>query len=197
MFLNIRSRARRRGGFSLAEILVAVAIMAIVSAMVVPALYSKLRSSQTAALSQTYLGLSQGIAEFKRATTRYPLLLSSLTALPVATDDDICGNDITALNVALWRGPYASRTITAAGVLINDVTIRTTLRRVAGPPIFLMIDAPAVEDAVVNELEAQLDAGAADGTTGTIRFSTGVVGAMPASPAGTSNLSYAIPINSC
>src|SRR6185503_19621630 len=134
----LRSR-RRRGAFTLAEVLIALAIMAVAGAMVIPVVFSKIRASQVSALSQTYAGLSQGIAEFKRATTRYPLLLSSLSAAPIATDDDICGNDLTAANVALWRGPYATRQITTSGVLVGEYTIQNTLRRVAGTPILIMI----------------------------------------------------------
>jgi prepilin-type N-terminal cleavage/methylation domain-containing protein len=192
-----RSVSRGRRAFTLAEILIAVAIMAIAGAMVIPVVFSKIRASQVAALSQTYAGLSQGIAEFKRATTRYPLLLSSLSATPAATDDDICGNDLTATNVALWRGPYASRQITTSGVLVGEYTIQNSLRRVAGTPVFLMIDAGAVSTDVVDDLESQLDAGSADGTTGTIRYTTAAVGALGAAPSGTYNVSYAIPINSC
>lgn len=195
----IRRHASRQGrrGFTLAEVLIALAIMAIAGAMVIPVVFSQIRASQVAALSQTYAGLSQGIGEFKRATTRYPLLLSSLSAAPTATDDDICGNDLTAANVALWRGPYATRQITASGILVGEYTIRSTLRRVAGTPVLLMIDAGAVSTDVVTDLESQLDAGAADGTTGTIRYTSSAVGGLGAAPAGTYNVSYAIPINSC
>src|SRR5258708_17566559 len=112
--------------------------------MIVPGVLSKLRVSQASAMSQTFVGLSQGIAEFKRATTRYPLLLASLTAQPIATDADICGNAMTAVNVALWRGPYASRTISASGLQIGGGPIQNTPLPVARPPVFLMIcDPPA------------------------------------------------------
>src|SRR5258708_8571192 len=107
--------------------------------MIVPGVLSKLRVSQASAMSQTFVGLSQGIAEFKRATTRYPLLLASLTAQPIATDADICGNAMTAVNVALWRGPYASRTISASGLQIGGVTIPNIAPRVPGPPCFFLI----------------------------------------------------------
>lgn len=193
--MNPRFRDRR--GFTLAEVLVALAILAIVGAVVIPVVFSQIRASQAAALSQTYAGLSQGIAEFKRATTRYPLLLSSLTAAPAATDDDICGNDLGATNATLWRGPYATRQITASGVLVGEYTIRNTLRRVAGTPVFLMIDAAAVSTDIVTDLESQLDAGTADGNTGTVRYTAAAVGTLGAAPSGTYNLSYAIPINSC
>jgi prepilin-type N-terminal cleavage/methylation domain-containing protein len=195
MHMNPRFRDRR--GFTLAEVLVALAILAIVGAVVIPVVFSQIRASQAAALSQTYAGLSQGIAEFKRATTRYPLLLSSLTAAPAATDDDICGNDLGATNATLWRGPYATRQITASGVLVGEYTIRNTLRRVAGTPVFLMIDAAAVSTDIVTDLESQLDAGTADGNTGTVRYTAAAVGTLGAAPSGTYNLSYAIPINSC
>jgi prepilin-type N-terminal cleavage/methylation domain-containing protein len=186
-----------RRAFTLAEVLIALAIMAIAGAMVIPVVFSKIRASQVAAFSQTYAGLSQGISEFKRATTRYPLLLSSLSAAPIATDDDICGNNLTAANAALWRGPYASRQITTSGVLVGEYTIQNTLRRLAGTPVLLMIDAGAVSTDVVDDLESQLDAGAANGATGTIRYTTSAVGVLGAAPAGTYNVSYAIPINSC
>jgi len=191
------NRRRESRAFTLAEVLVALGIMAIAGAMVIPVVFSKVRASQVAALSQTYAGLSQGIAEFKRATTRYPLLLSSLSTPPTATDDDICGNDLTASNVALWRGPYASRQITTSGVLVGEYTIQNTLRRVAGTPVLLLIDAGAVATEVVDDLESQLDAGSASGTTGTIRYTSAAVGALGAAPSGTYNVSYAIPINSC
>ena len=193
----MRSLRLKRAGFSLAEVLVALTIVAIIAAAVVPVVFSKIRASQVSAFSQTFVGLSQGIAEFKRATTRYPGLLSYLSSQPVATDNDICGNDILAANVALWRGPYSSRMITTGGILVGDYTITNTLRRVAGTPIFLMIDAGSVSTQIVDDLEDQLDAGAADGTTGTIRYVTTAVGSLPAAAAGTYNLSYAIPINSC
>src|SRR5258708_10163890 len=132
-------RIARRPVFTLAEILIAIAVMAIVSAMVVPVVFSKLRVSQASAMSQTFVGLSQGIAEFKRATTRYPLLLASLTAQPIATDADICGNAITAVNLALWRWPYASRTISASGLQIGGFTSYISPLPVAGPPAFIML----------------------------------------------------------
>ena len=185
----MRMRAHKRG-FSLGEVLIAVAIIAVLAAVTVPVVFNKTRSSQVAALSQTMVGLSQGIAEFKRATTRYPKLLSSLTTQPLATDLDICSNQLLAANVAFWRGPYASRAITTSGVLVGDYTISNTLRYASTAGIDSMfIDVPSVETAVVNDLESQFDAGAASGTTGTIQYTAPV--------SGYSTLSYFIPINSC
>src|SRR5205823_6652874 len=102
-----------RAAFTLGEILVTVAMIAVLSAILYPALATKLRAGMTASLSQTFAGLAQGIAEFKRATTRYPSSLTLLTTAPTATDDDICSNDISGTNAALWKGPYVSRMISS------------------------------------------------------------------------------------
>ena len=204
MSIGLDRRPLGRRGFSLGEIVVALAIIAIMAAMIYPTIASNLKDSRSTALSQTFAGLSSGIAEYKRATTRYPGSLLLLTTAPVAADLDICGNATTATLVALWRGPYASRLITTDGLAIGDATMPTGLRRVtAGTNIFLMIDAPAVETDVADALESLYDAGTASATTGTIRSTTASIAAtttsalIAAAPSGTTNVSYAIPINSC
>jgi prepilin-type N-terminal cleavage/methylation domain-containing protein len=198
---------RPRRGFTLMEVLAALGIIAVLTAVVLPALNGKLRDSRTTALSQTFLGLSQGIAEFKRATTMYPSSLTLLTTAPVAGSTlNICGtgNTFTATAVSLWRGPYSSRVILSTGIPMGDAIIPTGLRRVtAGSSTFLLIDAADFEIASVNDLESQLDGGTADLTAGTIRATSSSIAATPTSAAinapdaGTYNVSYAIPINSC
>ena len=199
-----RPHGRRRGAFTLVEVVTALVIIAIVAAVIYPTIATNLKNSRSTALSQTFSGLSQGIAEYKRATTRYPGSLLLLTTTPVAADFDICGNATTATLAALWRGPYTSRLITTDGLAIGDAVIPTGLRRVtSGSNIFLMIDAPAVETAVADALETLYDAGTASASTGTIRSTTAAIAAtttsaaIAAAPTGTTNVSYAIPINSC
>ena len=196
-----RTRIR---GFTMVEVLVALAIVAVLSAVVLPSLMGKLRDSRTTSLSQTFLGLSQGIAEYKRATTKYPSSLLLLTTAPTSASLDICGNAISTTPAGLWRGPYASRIIVSTGIKMGDANIPTGLRRVVvGSAVFLIIDAEDVETATANDLEAQLDGGTADLTAGTIRATSASIAAtatsalINASDAGTLNVSYAIPINSC
>jgi prepilin-type N-terminal cleavage/methylation domain-containing protein len=196
---------RPKNGFTLTEVLVALAILALVSAMVYPTVANKIRDARTASLLQTFQGLASGAAEYKRAVTRYPGSLTNLTTAPLTTSLDICGNQILTLN-ALWRGPYASREILASGLVVGEITIQPGLRRVtSGTNIYLVIDAPAVDLDIVNSMEKQMDVGTADLTTGTIRAQTTQINAtttstlIPAVVAGsnTTNLSYAMPINSC
>lgn len=195
---------RRPRGFTMMEVIVTLAIMAVLTAVLLPALNNKLRDSRTTALSSTYLGLSQGIAEFKRATTRYPGSLLYLTTPPVAANLDICGNALSSTAVSLWRGPYSSRVITSNGISMGDAVIPTGLRRVtAGSSTFLLIDAANVEIPTVTDLESQLDGSPSDLTAGTIRATSSSIAATATSAlinapdAGSYNVSYAIPINSC
>jgi prepilin-type N-terminal cleavage/methylation domain-containing protein len=190
--------ARSRRGFTLMEVLVTVAIIAVLTAVLLPALTGKLRDSRTTAISQTFLGLSQGIAEFKRATTRYPSSLTLLTTPPTAANTDICANALSTTPSSLWRGPYSSRIISGGGISMGDALIELSLRRVvSGSSTFLMIDTHDVESTTTSDLESQLDGTPADAANGTIRWTSAAVGAAPTASAGTFNVSYAIPINSC
>ena len=190
------------------EILVSLSILAILSAVIVPQLLGKIKDSRTAALSQTLLGMSQGIGEYRKATTHYPGQLTFLSTAPLTTSPNTCGTAIGATPVALWRGPYVSRQILAGGISTGDATIQTGIRRVtSGTSIFLLIDATGVETSIATDLETQLDGGTADATGGTIRYTTVAIpaqvgpanptAAIPAAPTGTVNLSYSIPVRGC
>src|ERR1051325_4834794 len=145
---------RARKGFTLTEVLVGLAIIAIMAAVLFPTVASKLRDARSTGLAQTFSGFSQGISEYKRATTRYPGSLTILTTAPVAASLDICGNATTATLAALWRGPYASREVLASGLVVGEITIQPGLRRVtSGSNIYLVIDAPAVDTDIANAME--------------------------------------------
>jgi prepilin-type N-terminal cleavage/methylation domain-containing protein len=186
----------RRRGFTLGEVLIALTIMTVASAIVVPMMFSRIQAAKVKAFADTFSSLSQGIAQFKAATTKYPLLLSSLSSPPATTDDDICAADLLT-NAALWRGPYTSRPVRSTGLIIGDYTILNQMRRVVGTPTLLFMDVGSVPTSVVDDLEELIDAGAADGATGTIWYTNSAVGSLLAAASGTYNLSYAIPINGC
>lgn len=190
----------KRNGFTLVEVLVALAILATMVAVLYPSLSGKVRDSRTAALLASFQGYAQGVAEFKKATTRYPGSLTQLTVAPTAASFDICGSAMSTTPASLWRGPYMSRVMPTGGMPMGDAVIQTALRRIpSGTEVYLMIDAAGVESSTAGDLEAQLDAGTADYTTGTIRATTGIPASstIPSAPAGTYNVSYAIPILGC
>lgn len=201
-------QARWRAGFTTVEVLVALAIVAVLSAIVVPEIVGRIRESRQSALSQTFFGLSQGIAEYRKAVTRYPYQLKLLTQAPVhlsadSASKDVCGNNLNPSHINNWRGPYVSRQLLETGVTMGDAHIQNQLRRIqVGSSYFLQIDAAGVDTTIAVGLEIEFDGTSINPTTtGTIRYQTAAWPApstvTTAAPAGMVNLSYSIPISGC
>lgn len=186
----------RRRGFTVLEVIVAVFMLAVISAAVIPTLMRRIRDAEKSALAQTLFSLSLAIVEYRKAVSVNPSQLTLLATQPVAATADLCGNPLGAANAGNWRGPYITRDV-IAGVGIGDSQIQNALRRDPGPPTRLYIDVANVDAAIAAELDAQFDGATASPATGTVRYSAGVVGALPAAPAGMVNLSYGIPITGC
>lgn len=190
----------RRRGFTVLEVIIAILLIAIMSAAVIPALMGRIRDAQTSALSQTLFSLSLAIFEYRKAVTVYPPQLVHLATKPASTVTDACG--VTAIGVPNsnnWRGPYVSRELVTGGIGIGDAQINNQLRREPGPPVVLYMDVAAVDNTTTIDIETSYDGPitGASPTTGTIRYTTGTVGSLPAAPPQTYNLSYGIPITGC
>ena len=139
------------------------------------------------------------IFEYRKAVTSYPGQLVLLATKPLGTNTDLCGNNIGTGNANSWRGPYVSRELVSGGIGIGDAQIVNTLRRTPAAPALptsLYIDVTMVDTLTAVDLEAQFDGDANPGT-GSIRYSNGPVGSIPAAAPGTVTLSYAMPVNGC
>lgn len=186
-----------RRGFTVIEVIIAIILIAAMSAAVIPALMGRIRDAQTAAISQTVFALSQAVFEYRKAVTLYPPALRYLAVKPIASTTDACGTAIGTSNANNWRGPYVSRELVAGGINIGDAAISDTLRRVVeGTSTYLFIDVAAVDSLSVVDIERQFDA-TFNGTTGTVRFQKGAIGTIPGAPNGTLNMRYGIPITGC
>lgn len=85
---------RHRGGFTLMEIVVAVAIVAILAAAVTPLAYREITRAREEATLDELAALRQGLLDFYHDTGRFPSETEGLGAL--LTDPGAAG----------WRGPY-------------------------------------------------------------------------------------------
>lgn len=186
-----RVTLRGRRAFTVIELMVALAIMAILAAAIAPAVLGRIRESRQSALSQTMFALSQGIAEYRKAVTRYPRQLTLLTTRPVlGVGLDACGNPLNQSNINNWRGPYVSRQMLSSGLPMGEALILNDLSRVtSGTAAFLLIRATSVDREIATRMEAELDGAVIDSVGGTIRFS--------ATNARLVTLDYAIPIAGC
>lgn len=113
----MRNQRRRRGGFTLPEVLVTVAIVAVLAAMVVPAVTQQIGKGDAPGFLGSINGLRTAIASFASDVRRLPGELSQLSTKPIAATDRDLGTGTscqTAQNGTLfttpvadrWRGPY-------------------------------------------------------------------------------------------
>jgi len=132
-------KAKQRLGISLAEIIVATAILAIVGSIVISTtlMVSTSDRDRYAALADTLGRLSKAIAgsqptnaqtSFKWVIQRYPRKLSQLTTPITTGQTDICGVAYTATHTARWVNPFWSVEMRAAGaVLVSGFTAQDDL----------------------------------------------------------------------
>lgn len=105
----------KRRGLTLPEVLVTLAIVAIIAAVLVPALASQISKGDAARVSEDLKAVQSGINAFSADVRRYPLNINQLASvINTTTDTDlIVGTSFTSDHVAAWRGPYFVRDVTS------------------------------------------------------------------------------------
>jgi general secretion pathway protein G len=97
--MNVSERQSISKGFTLVELLVVMAIVAMLAALVGPKLFPKLgKGKQSAAKAQIEL-VGQALDQFRLDTGRYPTTQESLSAL------------ITNPGIENWDGPYLKKNL--------------------------------------------------------------------------------------
>jgi len=123
----------RRGGFTLPEVLVTITIIAVLAAVVVPAVLNQVSKGDTAALAGDVGALRTAITNFTTDTRHYPSTIGDLITKPAPGALDILGNAYGAAAVAAWKGPYFPTSqsvsgtgaygLTAFGLTIDNVLV--------------------------------------------------------------------------
>lgn len=195
----------RPRGFSILEIVVAVAIMAVLGAIVLPSMGSYLDSKRVSDSAATLDSLRLSIGRFRTATTDYPGRLSHLTRRITTSDRSDCNTTANTIvyyaagSVTGWTnfGPFWDRSIPTTGFVLPIGTVQDSMSRTSTSilPGTLVLTIPNVAIADARELnllkDGPLDADQANGsnTTGTVQFTV---------PAATVTVTYLIPVaNSC
>lgn len=154
--------ARSRSGFTLAEVLVVVTIIAILAAVTIPTVQSRINASRGTSLAKELSSLASGLQAFRTNVGLYPRYLSYLTAIPGASAETYCsiGGPLiifTPGQTAKWRGPYISRLVTANYTVVSNTTILNQTTYVAGPPAYLRIVVNSIDAAVAESAEEIID----------------------------------------
>jgi general secretion pathway protein G len=87
----MRIGTQTKRGFSLAEILVAIAIIAVVGAIVIPSIGGQLRSGDESRVQQDLTTLRTGAEQFLADVRRYPNSVGQLVVKPATTESGLTG----------------------------------------------------------------------------------------------------------
>ena len=103
--------ARRQAGFTLAEVLVTIAIIAIMAAVILPALNNQLSKGDTSRIASDLTNLQSGVQAFFSDVRQYPSTTDELVTGINASSTDIRGNIFQPTAISAWKGPYVSRDV--------------------------------------------------------------------------------------
>ena len=187
---SIRNSHRR--GFTLAEILVALALMALLAAVLLPTVAGQIMKGDSARVVQDLEAVRSGAERFLTDIRRYPGRYTDLSTAITTAHTDILGNAYNAGMVSKWKGPYITKdTINASietgfsGRITNAFARFTHTNAVQ----YLTVVVTGIPGSDFDKIDEQLDGPSvspAGRTTGLMRWnSTGGVDSLKF---------YAIPI---
>jgi prepilin-type N-terminal cleavage/methylation domain-containing protein len=167
----MRNRTQQKKGFSLAEILVAIAIVAVVGAIVIPSIGGQLRSGDESRIQQDLTSLRTGAEQFLADVRRYPNSVGQLVVKPATTESALLGGVYTSAQSGRWRGPYLNKDSVSALKTGYDLTVTTTFGFVNFPSTtqkYLTIDIAAVDTGYARGVDRKMDDGVE--STGMIQY---------------------------
>jgi type II secretion system protein G len=163
---------RRQRGFTLIEVIVALAIMITLAAVVIPTVVGSLDRARIDRAQDSLQAIADAISSFQNDVNVYP---ASLTQLIVALQNgsrDVCNNNMSWRDRRNWNGPYVQRMLTSSGLPVGIGTANDAFNEVNGffgNPGEIQIVVSNVELADAYAMDTRMDDG--DGqTSGTIQW---------------------------
>lgn len=186
------SKSIRRRGFTLPEVLVTITIVAVLAAVVVPAVLNQISKGDTAGLGGDIAALRNAVGNFTTDIRKYPKDINNLIGKVQSTDDDLFGVDYGDAAVNAWKGPYFptnqdTTDIRTTGYLTSyaGLTIDTDIEKTSsdnGFFITLVFTNTGVAHSIVAAIDRLFDSG--DGTVLDDHATTGCAAGTDGSEAG-------------
>lgn len=170
-----RSTIRLRNlGFTLAEILIALALIAVLAAVLLPTVAGQILKGDAGRVAQDLDAVRTGVEQFLADVHRYPGRYSNLSTQITNVQTDINGNTYTPGLVNKWSGPYVTKdTLNAVIPTGFGGTITNSFMSVANTNAvnYLTIVITGIAGPDFDRLDEQIDGTtAAPRTTGLLRW---------------------------
>lgn len=170
--------AANRSGFTLVEQVVALVILVVIGAAVVPFIIGALDRERVEEAAASLQGIIDGTTSFNRDVRGtdllpFPASLSHLTTPITAGALDLCSDAYTSGHAAAWRGPYIDRVVGGGGIDVAIGTAQDAFTVVAdGNATLLSIQVTGVTIEDAEDLNVLVDGeeGMNASTAGTVRW---------------------------
>ena len=182
-FRRVGKRSFR--GFTLAEILIALALIAVLAAVLLPTVAGQILKGDAARVMQDADAVRTGIEQFLADIHRYPGKYSDLSKAVDANDApdhaDINGNPYTPGLASKWSGPYVTKDTmnavvqTGFGGVIHNVFTKTLNTNAVN---YVTVSIVGITGPDFDRIDEQVDGTASPGgrTTGLVRWVTHLAG---------------------
>ena len=193
----VRRRILRRAAFTVIEVVVATAILAALSAVIIPVVAEQIERRRVDSAITTLKNLADAVTAFRVNVGMNPGRLVHLSAPITAMDVNSCGAAYGIPAANAWAGPYYTKQLLiSTGLPLSEDNLgrvqnafgRTSAVGSTAGTLVLEVSGITLEK--VTEIDAAIDG---DGglTTGRIRWTTSP------NPDGHVTMSYHVAINGC
>ncbi len=193
--MQVTGRIPRNGiflkkvGFTLAEILIALALIAVLAAVLLPSVAGQIMKGDAGRTMQDLDAVRAGVDQFLADVHRYPQRVSHLNTKIVSGAKDVNGTTYPDGLVAKWSGPYITKPLNDASVLPTGfgAVIRDSLQRVPANGVnYVSVVIAGIDSAAFARLDLEIDGPAASlvnsRTLGLLRWVTGDTAKYLATP---------------
>ena len=172
---NQHGTARRaRKGFTLAEILVTLAILAVLSAVLLPALNSQIGKGDAGRVTNDLVAIRVASQAFLSDVHRYPSNIAHLNAPITNVMTDVLGSTYPAALTSKWKGPYLAKEVigpTPLGTISQGLTSTAGANGLNYLTV-TMTNVPFADFAKIEEIVDENSATSTSSTTGNIRWAS-------------------------
>ncbi len=163
-------------GFTLAEILVALALIALLAAVLLPTVAGQILKGDAGRTVQDLSAVRSGAEQFLADIHRYPGKYSDLSKAVTTANTDILGAVYNATMVAKWKGPYVTKDTVSSVVETGfGGSIQNTLGKYTNTNgvQYLTVLVFGISGSDFDKIDEQVDGAPANRTSGLLRWGTG------------------------